>query len=130
MQCLLANSGCGGLLHFASLFLWQISVSVIIETGNSDVIIRILHKIKQKFVSIIVRLPWVTVCHEYIGAKSYQVSPFTSVQDIKQFIFEETNLPVKEQRLTHNGRVVSYSFFITALFVNIVFKASQKYESA
>uniref|UniRef100_A0A3Q3VU54 Uncharacterized protein n=1 Tax=Mola mola TaxID=94237 RepID=A0A3Q3VU54_MOLML len=74
------------------------------------------------FVSIIVRLPWVTVCHEYIGAKSYQVSPFASVQDIKQFLFEETNLPVKEQRLTHNGRVVSYSFFITALCENIVFK--------
>lgn len=52
------------------------------------------------------RLPRVTVRHEYIGLRSYQVSPFTSVQDVKQLLYEETNLPVKEQQLTHNGRVV------------------------
>lgn len=56
--------------------------------------------------SVFFRLPWVTVRHEYIGLKSYQVSPFTSVQDVKQLLYEETDLPVKEQRLTHNGRVV------------------------
>ncbi|MEQ2294257.1 hypothetical protein AMECASPLE_002175, partial [Ameca splendens] len=52
--------------------------------------------------------PWaprVTVNHEYIGPRSYQVSPFTSVQDVKQMLYEETNLPVKEQRLLHNGRM-------------------------
>lgn len=53
-----------------------------------------------------------TVRHEYIGLKSYQVSPFTSVQDVKQLLYEETDLPVKEQRLTHNGRVVRY-FLVT-----------------
>lgn len=53
------------------------------------------------------RLPWVTVRHEYIGLRSYQVSPSTSVQDVKQLLYEETDLPVEEQRLTHNGRVVS-----------------------
>lgn len=52
------------------------------------------------------RLPRVTVRHEYIGLRSYQVSPITSVQDVKQLLYEESDLPVKEQRLTHNGRVV------------------------
>lgn len=51
-------------------------------------------------------LPWVTVRHEYLGPRSYQVSPFTSVGDVKQLLYEQTNLPVKEQRLTHNGRVL------------------------
>ncbi|MEQ2205411.1 hypothetical protein XENOCAPTIV_027445, partial [Xenoophorus captivus] len=50
--------------------------------------------------------PWVTVNHECIGPRSYQVSPFTSVQDVKQMLYEETNLPVKEQRLLHNGRML------------------------
>uniref|UniRef100_A0A3Q3FB24 Sacsin molecular chaperone n=1 Tax=Labrus bergylta TaxID=56723 RepID=A0A3Q3FB24_9LABR len=47
-----------------------------------------------------------TLRHDYIGLRSYEVSPFTSVQDVKQLLYEETNLPVIEQRLTHNGRVV------------------------
>lgn len=49
-----------------------------------------------------------TVRHDYIGPRSYQVSPLTSVQDVKQLLFEETDLPVEEQRLTHDGKVVSY----------------------
>ncbi|XP_032365265.1 sacsin isoform X2 [Etheostoma spectabile] len=51
-------------------------------------------------------LPRVTVRHEYIGLRAYEVSPFTSVEDVKQLLYEETNLPVKEQQLTHNGRVL------------------------
>lgn len=56
---------------------------------------------------IIFRLPRVTVHHEYIGLRSYQVSPSTSVHRVKQLLYEETDLPVKEQRLSHNGRKVS-----------------------
>lgn len=48
-----------------------------------------------------------TVVHEYIGPKSYQVSPCTSVRDVKQLLYEETNLPVQEQHLSHNGKMVS-----------------------
>ncbi|XP_035477581.1 sacsin isoform X2 [Scophthalmus maximus] len=51
-------------------------------------------------------LPWVTVRHEYIGLRSFQVTSFTSVQEVKQLLYEETDLPVKEQRLIHNGRVL------------------------
>ncbi|XP_034023953.1 sacsin [Thalassophryne amazonica] len=51
-------------------------------------------------------LPWVTVCHEYIGQRSYQVSPFECVRHIKELFYEETNLPVREQRLTHSGRAL------------------------
>ncbi|XP_036005447.1 sacsin [Fundulus heteroclitus] len=50
--------------------------------------------------------PWVTVRHECIGPRSYRVSPSTSVQDVKQMLYEETDLPVKEQRLLHNGRML------------------------
>lgn len=57
-----------------------------------------------------IRFPWVTVRHECIGPRSYRVSPVTLVQDVKQLIYEETNLPVKEQRLLHNGRIVSCFF--------------------
>ncbi|KAG7223047.1 hypothetical protein INR49_015936 [Caranx melampygus] len=60
-------------------------------------------------------LPWVTVRHEYIGLRSYQVSPSTSVQDVKQLLYEETDLPVEEQRLTRNGRVLDDSMQIGTL---------------
>ncbi|KAK2847013.1 hypothetical protein Q5P01_010012 [Channa striata] len=60
-------------------------------------------------------LPRVTVRHEYVGLRSYQVSHFTSVQDVKQLIYEETNLPVKEQRLTYNGKVLDDRVQITTL---------------
>nr|XP_040022447.1 sacsin isoform X1 [Gasterosteus aculeatus aculeatus]XP_040022488.1 sacsin isoform X1 [Gasterosteus aculeatus aculeatus] len=60
-------------------------------------------------------LPRVTVRHEYIGLRSYRVSPFTSVEDIKELLYEETNLPVKEQRLTHNGRLLDDSVQIRTL---------------
>ncbi|XP_020498509.2 sacsin [Labrus bergylta] len=61
------------------------------------------------------RFPRVTVRHDYIGLRSYEVSPFTSVQDVKQLLYEETNLPVIEQRLTHNGRVLDDSVLIRTL---------------
>ncbi|KAF6736193.1 Sacsin [Oryzias melastigma] len=61
------------------------------------------------------RFPWVTVRHECIGPRSYRVSPVTSVQDVKQLIYEETNLPVKEQRLLHNGRILDDSIRIGTL---------------
>lgn len=51
-----------------------------------------------------------TVHHEYIGLRWYQVSPSTSVHRVKQLLYEETDLPVKEQRLSHNGRLVSLLF--------------------
>ncbi|CAK6974386.1 sacsin [Scomber scombrus] len=54
-------------------------------------------------------LPWVTVRHEYLGPRSYQISPSRLVGDVKQLLYEETNLPVREQRLTHNGRVLDDS---------------------
>ncbi|XP_034150470.1 sacsin isoform X4 [Esox lucius] len=51
-------------------------------------------------------LPWVTVRHEYIGHRAYQVPYSVAVWDIKQLIFEETDFPVTEQQLVHNGRVL------------------------
>ncbi|KAM8903453.1 sacsin isoform 3-T5 [Spinachia spinachia] len=60
-------------------------------------------------------LPRVTVRHEYIGLRSYRVPPFTSVEDIKELLYEETNLPVKEQRLTYNGRLLDDSVQIRTL---------------
>ncbi|KAM7413412.1 hypothetical protein PAMA_020685 [Pampus argenteus] len=60
-------------------------------------------------------LPRVTIRHEYLGLRSYQVSPSTSVGDVKQLLYEETNLPVKEQRLTHNGKVLDDSVLVGTL---------------
>lgn len=57
------------------------------------------------------RLPWVTVRHEYIGQKAYQIPHSTAVRDIKQLIYEETDLPVIEQQLVHNGKVVGKKQF-------------------
>ncbi|CAB1348006.1 unnamed protein product [Coregonus sp. 'balchen'] len=51
-------------------------------------------------------LPWVTVRHEYIGQKAYQVPHSAAVRDVKQLIYEETDLPVIEQQLVHNGKVL------------------------
>ncbi|KAM3615803.1 uncharacterized protein V6R79_008113 [Siganus canaliculatus] len=60
-------------------------------------------------------LPWVTVHHEYLGLRSYQVCPCTSVQDVKRLLYEETNLPVSEQQLTYNGKVLGDSVQIRTL---------------
>ncbi|KAK0140775.1 Sacsin [Merluccius polli] len=48
----------------------------------------------------------VTVRHEYMGCRSYRLSHATSVGDVKQRLYEETDLPVTEQRLVHNGRAL------------------------
>ncbi|KAJ7995472.1 hypothetical protein DPEC_G00244910 [Dallia pectoralis] len=52
-------------------------------------------------------VPWVTVRHEYIGHRAYQVPYSAAVWDIKQLIFEETDFPVTEQQLVHNGKVLN-----------------------
>eukprot|EP00079_Xenopus_tropicalis_P015003 XP_004912121.1 PREDICTED: sacsin isoform X1 [Xenopus tropicalis] len=41
----------------------------------------------------------VTVLHEYVGGRTYEVSPSTVIKDIKQLIYGDTNFPVSEQRL-------------------------------
>lgn len=48
-----------------------------------------------------------TVRHEYLGRRSFRVSPLTSARRLKQLLYEETDLPVEEQRLSHDGRQVS-----------------------
>ncbi|KAM6946232.1 sacsin [Aplochiton taeniatus] len=60
-------------------------------------------------------LPWVTVRHDYIGPRSYQVPPSAVVHDIKQLIYEETNLPLTEQHLVHNGKLLDDTVQIGAL---------------
>nr|XP_057935271.1 sacsin isoform X2 [Doryrhamphus excisus] len=60
-------------------------------------------------------LPQVTVRHDYLGLRSYQVPPLTLVGDVKQLLYEETNLPVREQRLAHNGKVLDDSTQVGSL---------------
>ncbi|XP_054650428.1 sacsin isoform X2 [Dunckerocampus dactyliophorus] len=60
-------------------------------------------------------LPRVTVRHDYLGLRSYQVSPLTLVGDVKLLLYEETNLPVGEQRLAHNGKALDDSMQVGAL---------------
>ncbi|KAM4628232.1 sacsin isoform 2-T2 [Polymixia lowei] len=62
--------------------------------------------------------PWsprVTVRHDYIGPRFYQVSASTSIGDIKQLLYDETDLPVTEQLLAHNGKVLDDTVQIGAL---------------
>ncbi|KAK1785874.1 hypothetical protein P4O66_003240 [Electrophorus voltai] len=52
--------------------------------------------------------PWlllVTVSHDYLGQRIFLVPWGAAVQDIKQLIYQETNLPVCEQLLLHHGNV-------------------------
>ncbi|KAK1169336.1 hypothetical protein AOXY_G8102 [Acipenser oxyrinchus oxyrinchus] len=51
-----------------------------------------------------VRLPRVTVLHEYVGNRVFEVPTSAAVRDIKQLICAETGFPVSEQKLLHNGR--------------------------
>lgn len=53
------------------------------------------------------RLLLVTVRHAYLGRRVFQVPWSTAVQQIKQLIYQETDFPVCEQQLIHNGKVVS-----------------------
>lgn len=52
------------------------------------------------------RLPWVIVCHDYLGRGGFQVSPSTVIRYIKTLIYQETDYPVSEQQLFHNGKLV------------------------
>ncbi|XP_026867820.2 sacsin isoform X1 [Electrophorus electricus] len=49
----------------------------------------------------------VTVSHDYLGQRIFRVPWGAAVQDIKQLIYQETNLPVCEQLLLHHGNVIS-----------------------
>ncbi|XP_061916453.1 sacsin isoform X1 [Entelurus aequoreus] len=60
-------------------------------------------------------LPRVTVRHDYLGLRSYQVSPQTLVGHVKQLLYEETNLPVGAQRLAHNGKMLDDSMQVGTL---------------
>ncbi|XP_046891394.1 sacsin isoform X5 [Hypomesus transpacificus] len=51
-------------------------------------------------------VPWVTIRHEYMGPRTYQLPHSTAVRDVKQLIYEETDLPITEQQLIHNGKVL------------------------
>ncbi|XP_020793364.2 LOW QUALITY PROTEIN: sacsin [Boleophthalmus pectinirostris] len=74
-------------------------------------------------------LPWVTVAHEYIGPKRFQVSPCTCVRQVKQLVYEETHLPVQEQRLSHNGKLLDDSIRIGDLLSTTRTEVSFKLES-
>uniref|UniRef100_UPI00398E5476 sacsin isoform X2 n=1 Tax=Pristiophorus japonicus TaxID=55135 RepID=UPI00398E5476 len=50
------------------------------------------------------RLLRVAVLHEYLGSRVYEIAPSTSVEDIKELIYVETDFPVSEQRLLYNGK--------------------------
>ncbi|XP_057207986.1 sacsin isoform X1 [Triplophysa rosa] len=51
-------------------------------------------------------LPWVIVCHDYLGKRVFQVSPSLVIRYIKTLIYQETDYPVSEQQLFHNGKLV------------------------
>ncbi|XP_073439129.1 sacsin [Dendrobates tinctorius] len=49
------------------------------------------------------KLSRVTVLHEYVGGRTYEVPSSAVIQDIKQLIYTDTDFPVSEQRLLlHN----------------------------
>ncbi|MFT7803385.1 sacsin-like, partial [Arapaima gigas] len=52
------------------------------------------------------RLPRVTVLHEYIGHRVFEVPPSAAVRDVKQLIYEEADIPVEEQQLLHHGKAL------------------------
>lgn len=54
------------------------------------------------------RLPWVIVCHDYLGKRVFQVPPSTVIRYIKTLIYQETDYPVSQQQLFHNGKLVSF----------------------
>ncbi|RXN14153.1 sacsin-like isoform X1 [Labeo rohita] len=51
-------------------------------------------------------LPWVIVCHDYLGKRVFQVPPSTVIRYIKTLIYQETDYPVSQQQLFHNGKLV------------------------
>ncbi|KAB5550488.1 hypothetical protein PHYPO_G00054330 [Pangasianodon hypophthalmus] len=57
----------------------------------------------------------VTIRHEYLGQWVFQVPWSTAVQQIKQLIYQETDFPVCEQQLIHNGKVIKDGVVIGTL---------------
>jgi len=53
------------------------------------------------------RLPSVIVYHDYLGKRVFQVPPSTVIRYIKTLIYQETDYPVPQQQLFHNGKLVS-----------------------
>ncbi|XP_075448362.1 sacsin isoform X2 [Ascaphus truei] len=52
----------------------------------------------------------VTVLHEYVGCRTYEVPPSALIKDIKQLIFGDTDFPVSEQRLVfHNKELCDWT---------------------
>ncbi|XP_056114734.1 sacsin isoform X1 [Rhinichthys klamathensis goyatoka] len=51
-------------------------------------------------------LPSVIVCHDYLGKRVFQVPPSTVIRYIKTLIYQETDYPVPQQQLFHNGKLV------------------------
>ncbi|KTG42094.1 hypothetical protein cypCar_00018900 [Cyprinus carpio] len=49
--------------------------------------------------------PWVIVCHDYLGKRVFQVPPSTVIRYIKTLIYQETDYPVSQQQLFHNGKL-------------------------
>ncbi|XP_052432577.1 sacsin [Carassius gibelio] len=49
-------------------------------------------------------LPRVIVCHDYLGKRVFQVPPSTVIRYIKSLIYQETDYPVSQQQLFHNGK--------------------------
>ncbi|XP_029111081.1 sacsin isoform X3 [Scleropages formosus] len=52
------------------------------------------------------RLSRVTVLHEYIGHRVFELQPSAAVRDVKQLIYEEADIPVEEQQLLHHGKLL------------------------
>uniref|UniRef100_W5M0P3 Sacsin molecular chaperone n=2 Tax=Lepisosteus oculatus TaxID=7918 RepID=W5M0P3_LEPOC len=50
------------------------------------------------------QLPRVTVLHEYIGHRVFEVPLSAAVEDVKQLICTDTDFPISEQQLFHNGK--------------------------
>uniref|UniRef100_A0A8C2FV99 Sacsin molecular chaperone n=1 Tax=Cyprinus carpio TaxID=7962 RepID=A0A8C2FV99_CYPCA len=50
--------------------------------------------------------PWVIVCHDYLGKRVFQVPPSTVIRYIKTLIYQETDYPVSQQQLFHNGKLL------------------------
>lgn len=53
------------------------------------------------------RLVRVTVLHDYIGCRTFEVPLSAAVEDIKQLIYRETNFPVSEQRVSLHDKELS-----------------------
>ncbi|TRY93648.1 hypothetical protein DNTS_021147 [Danionella cerebrum] len=48
-------------------------------------------------------MPWVTVSHEYLGKRLFQLPSTTAIGFLKTLIYEETDFPVSQQQLFHHG---------------------------